>query len=183
MKKTLEILICCLIIITLLLSSCDESKPDYSGTKAPQISLILDSITPDMNKTDNIPLLCVVFSEAGLNSVKMYIIKGTEETLYKEVSTFYDAKQYSLKEFPLWEENITSFRIVATDKADRSTESRIPVSVIKFKPAPVIIFEKSEIVINENEGTNKNYPLPSLKFEDLLYFLILKLHCSEKLVL
>ena len=69
------------MILISFLSSCEINNPDYSETKAPEISLILDSISPDMNKTDNIPLLCVVFSEAGLNSVKMYIVKGNEETL------------------------------------------------------------------------------------------------------
>lgn len=162
MKKTFEILICSCIILISFLSSCDNDNPDYSGTKAPKISLILDSIVPDMNKTDNIPLLCVVFSEAGLNSVKMYVVKGTEETLYKEVITFYDAKQYSLKELPQWQDDITAFRIVATDNANRSTEAIIPVSVIKYKAAPVITFEKSEIVIDENEGSTQ---IPITKFE------------------
>ena len=162
MKKTFEILFCSCMILISFLSSCEINNPDYSETKAPEISLILDSISPDMNKTDNIPLLCVVFSEAGLNSVKMYIVKGNEETLYKEVNTFYDEKQYSLKEFPQWQEDITAFRIVATDKANRPAEAIIPVSVIKYKAAPVITFEKSEIVIDENEGSTQ---IPVTKFE------------------
>jgi hypothetical protein len=161
MKNIYSILICICVLFQPVLTGCEE-KIDYSHTKKPEITLILDQLEPDMNKTDNIPLLCVIFSEAGLSSVEMYAVRDSEESFYKRITEFYDNKQYSLKEYPQWEETITAFRIVAIDAAKRSTEAMIPVSVIKYKMPPVIRFELPEIVIDETQGVTES---PVTKFE------------------
>jgi len=146
----------------IILSGCSKEKEtDYSNTKAPEIKAILEVIQPDLNKADNIPLVCVVFAEAGLKSIKMKIVKGGTETDYKEVTTFYDNKQYSVRELPLWDETFQSFKIIAIDMAGRTTEKTIPISVIKYLAAPVITFPVSEIVIDENTGS---IVIPRTKF-------------------
>ena len=147
-----------LIILALALfigiSGCSKKdEADLSNTKAPEIKSILDVIQPDLNKADNIPLVCVVFAEAGLKSVQMKVIKKGVETDYKTVNEFYDNKQYSVKELPIWDENFQSFKIIATDLANRVVEKIIPISVIKYLAAPVITFSQPEIVIDENTGT------------------------------
>jgi hypothetical protein len=149
--KHLIILISAFFIV---LSSCSKKdEADLTNTKAPEIKSILDVIEPDLNKADNIPLVCVVFAEAGLKSVQMKIVKQGIETDYKTVTEFYDNKQYSVKELPIWDENFQSFKITATDLADRVVEKIIPISVIKYLAAPVITFSQPEILIDENTGT------------------------------
>jgi hypothetical protein len=162
MNNIHKILIAFCALSALILGSCGNNDVDWSQTKAPEITLILDSVQPDLNKTDNIPVLCVVFSEAGLRSVKMSLVKNGEEIPYKEVSAFYDPKQYSVKELPQWEMGIDAFRIVASDVAGRSTEAQLPVTVIEYKLPPVISFELPEIVIDETTGTTE---IPLTKFE------------------
>src|SRR5690606_23732776 len=140
-------------LLAILFGSCSEKILDYSDMEAPKITAILNEVAPDLNKADNIPVLCVIFSEAGLKSVKMTLLKNGEEVPYKEVTEFYDRTQYSVKELPRWEEGISAFRIVATDVADRSVETEIPVTVIKYKVPPAITFELSEILIDELSGS------------------------------
>jgi len=162
MKRTYQILNLICVVSILIFSSCGDKDTDYSDTKKPEFSLILDEIKPDLNTADNIPLVCVIFSEAGLKSVKMYIVKDGVETYYKEVTDFYDKTQYSVKELPLWEEGMTMFKLIATDVVNRASEVEIPISVIKYKAPPVITFEKPEIVIDENTGS---IDIPITKFE------------------
>lgn len=162
MKRIYEILMCLCALFMLILNGCGDNDTDYSNTSKPEFSLILDEIKPDMNTADNIPLVCVILSEAGLQSVQMLITKDGVETPYKEVTSFYDKTQYSVKELPLWEEGMTSFRLIATDVANRTSEVSIPISVIKYKAPPVITFEKEEIVIDENKGSIE---IPITKFD------------------
>ena len=146
----------------IMASGCSKNQDmDYSNTKPPEIKAILEVVQPDLNKSDNVPLVCVVFAEAGLKSVKMKIIKAGVETDYKEVTTFYDNKQYSVKELPLWDETYQSFKVIATDMADRTTEKTIPISVIKYLAAPIITFPVPEILIDENSGA---IVIPRTKF-------------------
>lgn len=155
-------IISCLVLAILVMQSCKKKdEADYTGTKAPEINLILEEIKPDLNKADNIPLVCVIFSEAGLKSVKMKIVRQNVESDFKEVTSFYDVNQYSVKELPLWDENMSFFKIIATDRADRTTEKLIPISVIKYMAPPEITFENPEIVIDENAGT---IVIPRTKF-------------------
>lgn len=162
MKRIYELLICFCALSILTLNGCGDKDDDYSNTSKPEFSLILDEIKPDMNTADNIPLVCVIFSQAGLQSVQMLITKDGVETPYKEVVSFYDKTQYSVKELPLWEEGMTSFRLIATDVANRTSEVSIPISVIKYKAPPMITFEKEELVIDENTGS---IDIPITKFE------------------
>ena len=140
----------------LSLAACSEKEGNYSGMAAPVIELMYESINPDLNRVDNTPVVCVVFSEAGLRSVSLYKMESDEETLLSEVTEFHDIHQYSMKETPSWNENITSLRIVAVDRASREAFVEIPVTITPFLPAPTIIFELDKIHIDErNEDPNE----------------------------
>jgi hypothetical protein len=147
-------LIIVVLALFIVISGCSKKdEADLSNTKAPEIKSILEVIEPDLNKADNIPLVCVVFAEAGLKSVQMKIVKKGIETDFKTVTEFYDNKQYSVKELPIWDENFQSFKIIATDLADRVIEKIIPITVTKYLAAPVITFSQPEILIDENTGS------------------------------
>lgn len=138
-----------LAAVLLALSACDKKGPDYSLMAEPSIELMYETINPDLNRVDNTPVVCVVFSEAGLESVKLYKTESGEETLLKEITEFKDEHQYSLKETPSWNLDITSLKVTAKDKAGRTAEAIIPVEVTPVQPAPVIVFEKELIKIDE----------------------------------
>ena len=140
-----------LAVASSALLSCKKA-PDYSKTSAPRISLMMEELRPDLNRVDNTPVVCVVFSEAGLKNVNVYITENETEGLLKSITTFKDAHQYSVKESPLWNEAISSVRIVATDVADRSAEATMKVVVTPVLPAPTITFGVDRIVIDESKG-------------------------------
>ena len=131
------------------LAACKQAEPDYASMKKPSIELMYSTLTPDLNRVDNTPVVCVIFSEAGLRNVKLYKIEGELQTLLKEIVTFKNAHQYSLKETPSWNTDITAIRIEATDNAGRMVATVLPVEVTPVLPAPEITFEKEIIRINE----------------------------------
>lgn len=139
----------------LALVACTQREPDYSSMARPSIELMYETINPDLNRVDNTPVVCVIFSEAGLQNVKLYKTEGGSQVLLKEITTFKDEHQYSLKETPSWNMDITEIHIVAVDKGGRKAEVLIPVEVTPVLPAPVITFEKEIIKIDErNEDPN-----------------------------
>ena len=139
----------------LALVACTQREPDYSSMARPSIELMYETINPDLNRVDNTPVVCVIFSEAGLQNVKLYKTEGGSPVLLKEITTFKDEHQYSLKETPSWNMDITEIHIVAVDKGGRKAEALIPVEVTPVLPAPVITFEKEIIKIDErNEDPN-----------------------------
>ena len=148
MKKTLIFL----SALMLLLPACnDRQEPDYSSMAAPAIELMYENVTPDLNRVDNTPVVCVVFSEAGLQTVSLFKTESGQETLVKEITTFHDPHQYSLKESLPWNVNISSVRILAVDKGSKKAEAVLPVSVTPVLPAPVIVFGQEKIQIDERK--------------------------------
>ncbi|MBP5521710.1 MAG: hypothetical protein J6X82_04755 [Bacteroidales bacterium] len=144
------------VLLALSLISCNTQEPDYSGTAAPSIELMYDTITPDLNRVDNTPVVCVVFSEAGLKKVSLYKTEGGQEFLVSETDSFKDKHQFSMKETPSWNTGITSLSVRAEDLAGRKAEAVINVNVTPVLPAPVIKFERDKIEINErNEDPNE----------------------------
>lgn len=129
--------------------ACNELEPDYSSMKAPVIELMYETMTPDLNRVDNTPVVCVVFSEAGLKNVTVYKTEAGQESALSVVTEFKDPHQYSLKESLSWNTDITEIRIEAVDKGNHKTQVSIPVSVIPVLPAPVIVFEREIIRIDE----------------------------------
>ena len=131
--------------------SCGMDEPDWSNTGAPRISLMFNEMNPDLNRVDNTPVVCVIFSEAGLQNVKVFTHEGDRKTLLSEIAEFSDVHQYSVKETPSWNERITMVSIVAEDKAGRTAEAAVSVSVIPVLPAPVITFPVDKIEIDERK--------------------------------
>ena len=136
-------------VVGLCSVSCEQDEPDYSYTDAPKIRLMVETLTPDLNRVDNTPIVCAVFSDAGLKKVSVYLHEGEEKTLFREITEFNDEHQYSVKENPSWQEGITMVSIKAEDKAGRIAESVIDVNVIPILPAPVITFDIDKIEIDE----------------------------------
>lgn len=140
----------------LALTSCKKNGPDYSKMAEPEFSLILDQMTPDMNTVDNIPVVCVIRSEAGLQQVRMYLVSGTDETLYTTITKFHDPHQFSLKESPKWTEDITDIRIEALDNGNRVKSVTLEVKITPYQPAPTVEFEYDKIVIDETKGSSES---------------------------
>lgn len=150
MKNILQrIAAVCMAVSGLFAVSCGMDEPDWSDTVAPRISLMFNEMNPDLNRVDNTPVVCVIFSEAGLRNVKVFTHEGDEKALLADIYEFNDGHQYSVKETPSWNERMTKVSIVAEDKAGRTAGADISVSVTPILPAPVITFPVDKIEIDE----------------------------------
>lgn len=151
MRKYINILLCTFIIAFV---GCDnKDEIDYSNMGIPEIDFILDEMFVDLNKADNLPIVAVVFSEVGIKEVKMYVV-DTEgnETFYKEISTFYDNKKYSIKEKVVYDSSVAAFKIVAVDLGGRESVKLLDITTIPYQDAPTVDFELDEIVVDEAQG-------------------------------
>ncbi len=146
MKKLLIAFAAVLAIV-----SCREKSEDFSGMTGPEIELVYTSLNPDLNRVDNTPVVCIIFSEAGLQSVTLSKMEAGEESVITTVTEFRDIHQHSFKENPVWNTDITSVTILAVDRAGQKASVTIDVTVTPVLPAPEIDFELDGIEINERE--------------------------------
>src|SRR5690554_1684454 len=86
--------------IFMLLNSCkDEEEINPDNYEIPKIEFAMEeSLSADLNKIDNLPVVGVVFSKLGLRTVKMSLVVGNEVQAYKEVTSFFNNKSYSFAE-------------------------------------------------------------------------------------
>ena len=122
---------------------------DYSACAEPEIVLPVKEIHPDLNRVDNTPVVCVIFSEAGLKQVNIYIARGEQESLLQTFDSFSNPHQHSVKAEPEWTEDITGIRIEAVDNAGKIAQATMDVIVTPILPAPVIVFSQEKILIDE----------------------------------
>lgn len=149
-------------LVALSIASCKRNTDiDLKDTNPPEVRLILDTLRPDLNVPDNIPLVGVVFSDLGLQSVELLLVRTGGTETYKTYTEFSDPNQYSVKELPLWAEDFVAFTIVATDKAGRAVEQSIPVTPIPFQAPPMILFDLESVLIDEN---NPDDEVPVTRF-------------------
>ena len=151
MRKYMNLLLFAFFIV---LTACDDKDAiDYNKMTVPEIDFVMENMTVDLNKADNLPIVAVVFSEAGIKNVRMYVVdsEGNEE-FYKEVNSFYDNKKYSIKENIIYDSSVTAFKVIATDMGERESEKSLPIHIIPYKDAPTVDFELDEVVVDEAQG-------------------------------
>ncbi|MGI5974910.1 MAG: hypothetical protein ACOX7E_04070 [Paludibacter sp.] len=143
------------------LQSCEDPTPSIDpNSLLPKITFAFDSLEADLNLVDNLPIVAVVQSEAGLKSVDMIIKTGSEDIHYKTVTEFFNEHSYSLAEKVQYKPEYLQFVVEATDKLDRKTVASLELSIIDIKEGPKVIFEPEMIVYDELEGG----PMPNTKF-------------------
>lgn len=129
-------------------SSDDNEGMDASAT-APVIKFPMEQLDIDLNKVDNLPVVAVIQSQAGLRSVTMKVQTVEGVTEYKTVTDFFNPHSYSLSEQPEYNANYQSFIIEATDKLAHVTSATLPIAVTDVMARPVITFDPQEIVYDE----------------------------------
>ena len=159
--KTLYYYIIAFCIAIVFFHSCKEPEIDLKNAKAPEIEFILDSLVVDLNKADNLPVLAVVYADAGLTSVEMYVVTVDDERHHKTTKTFFDKNKYSIKEHLPYSEDIVAFKIIATDKAGKITTKTLDISSIPYQMPPTITFNLEEVNVDET----KNDTIPLTKVE------------------
>ena len=76
-----------------------------------------ESMSIDLNKTNNPSIVCVINSEVGLKSVQSCIVKegDIEMEIDNPVTDFFNKNSYSLSQTPVYTEDMIGFKVSATD--------------------------------------------------------------------
>lgn len=144
------------LYILLMLGLClgfaacsDDNENVDPNAAAPVIKFPMEQLDIDLNKVDNLPVVAVIKSQAGLKQVTMKIktVEGILE--YKTVTNFFNPNSYSLSEKPDYNANYEAFVIEATDKLNHVTTETLPIAVTDVMERPVIKFDLDKIVYDE----------------------------------
>lgn len=157
------------LYILLMLGLCfgfvacsDDNDSIDPNAAAPVIKFPMEQLNVDLNKVDNLPIVAVIKSQAGLQSITMKIQTVEGITEYKTVTDFFNSNSYSLSENLEYNANYEAFIIEATDKLNHMVSGTLPIAVTDVMARPVITFEPSEIVYDEMEE-NPVMPLTTFK--------------------
>ncbi|MDL2210959.1 hypothetical protein LJB79_00025 [Bacteroides sp. OttesenSCG-928-M17] len=152
-----------LIGLCLSIAACsDDNESIDPNAAAPIINFPMEQLDVDLNKVDNLPVVAIIKSEAGLQSVTMKIqtVEGTSE--YKTVTEFFNPNAYSLSENLEYNATYQAFIIEATDKLNHVITGTLPISVTDVVERPEITFDPEEIVYDEMED-NPTIPRTTFK--------------------
>ena len=160
MKSKVYIIISFICASLCWLSCNDDEKHTVS---APEILFMTESMSIDLNKTNNPSIVCVINSEVGLNSVQSWIVKegDIEVEIDNPVTSFFNKNSYSLAQTPVYTEDMIGFKVSATDANGQTSTLTLPFEVIPLRDAPVVSFNEGINEINYREGD----PMPSISIK------------------
>ena len=160
MKSKVYIIISFICASLCWLSCNDDEK--HTGS-APEILFMTESMSIDLNKTNNPSIVCVINSEVGLNSVQSWIVKegDIEVEIDNPVTSFFNKNSYSLAQTPVYTEDMIGFKVSATDANGQTPTLTLPFEVIPLRDAPVVSFNEGINEINYREGD----PMPSISIK------------------
>lgn len=144
------------IFAVLSFAACNDDDGIDPSSAEPTITYAYDALEADLNKVDNLPVVAVVKSEAGLQSVTLDILTADNERVpVKTVTEFFNAKSYSLAEDVNYEPNYTEAVIEAVDLLGRKAEAKMPISIVDVVEVPSIVFTPAKWSYDETVGGEK----------------------------
>lgn len=151
MRSKLYIIIS-ILCVSLGWWSCDNE--DKQTGPAPEILFMTESMSIDLNKTNNPSIVCVINSEVGLKQVQSWIVKegDLEVEIDNPVTDFFNRNSYSLAQTPVYTEDMIGFKVSAIDVNGQNSTLILPFEVIPLRDAPVVSFNDGINEINYKEG-------------------------------
>ena len=144
-------------------AACSDDNDGLDpNSAAPVIKFPMEQLAVDLNKVDNLPVVAVIKSQAGLQSVTMKLQTVEGVTEYKTVTEFFNPNSYSLSENLEYNANYEAFIIEATDKLNHVTSGTLPIAVTDVMARPVITFDPEEIIYDEMD---ENPVMPRTTFK------------------
>lgn len=155
MNKRLFILLAGIFAV-MSFAACNDDEGIDPSTAEPTITYAYDTLEADLNMVDNLPVVAIVKSEAGLKSVSLSINTSDGETVpVTTVTEFFNAKSYSLAEDINYEPNYTEAVIEAVNLLGRKAEAKMPISIVDVVEAPSIVFTPAKWSYDETVGGEK----------------------------
>lgn len=144
------------IFAVMSFAACNDDEGIDPSAAEPTITYAYDTLEADLNVVDNLPVVAIVKSEAGLKSVSLSINTSDGETVpVTTVTEFFNARSYSLAEEINYESNYTEAVIEAVDLLGRKAEAKMPISIIDVVEAPSIAFTPAKWSYDETVGGEK----------------------------
>ena len=144
------------IFAVMSFAACNDDEGIDPSAAEPTITYAYDTLETDLNVVDNLPVVAIVKSEAGLKSVSLSINTSDGETVpVTTVTEFFNARSYSLAEEINYESNYTEAVIEAVDLLGRKAEAKMPISIIDVVEAPSIVFTPAKWSYDETVGGEK----------------------------
>lgn len=136
----------------LFMAVCSCSSDDAVDAEAPVVQFPLEQLNVDLNTVDNLPIIAVIQSKAGLAQVNIDINTAEDGVIrYKSITEFYNVHNYSLAENPEYKVGYTSVTVEAIDRQGQKVTAEMPITVKGIMARPVITFNPGEIVYDEME--------------------------------
>lgn len=141
--------------------SCNDD--DKQTGAVPEILFMTESMSIDLNKTNNPSIVCVINSEVGLKSVQSWILKegDYEVAIDSPVTDFFNKNSYSLAQTPVYTEDMIGLKVSAIDRNGQTSTLILPFEVIPLRDAPVVTFNEGMNEINYKEGD----PIPPISIK------------------
>lgn len=125
----------------LLMAVCSCSSDDAVDAEAPSVQFPLEQLNVDLNTVDNLPIIAVIQSKAGLAQVNIDINTAEDGVIrYKSITEFYNVHNYSLAESPEYKVGYTSVTVEAIDRQGQKVTAEMPITVKGIMARPVITF-------------------------------------------
>lgn len=148
MKNIVKIALLALLVA--FTYSCKDD--DNLGAGDIEILFVYPTLDIDLNVSDNPSVISVINSKNPLRSVSMYILKGDAEEAYRSpVTLFTNKNSYSIREMPVYREDMTGLKIIVEDVSGYKTEGTVAFVVKPVLNAPAITFTPSSVTVTEGD--------------------------------
>ncbi len=135
------------------LAACSDDEGIDPSSAEPVVAYPYETLVADLNKADNLPVVAIVKSEAGLRSVALAILTDGGETIpVSTVTEFFDRNSFSLSEKINYKSDYVSAVVSAEDLLGRRTEAALPIRIIDIVEPPVIVFSPESWEYDETVG-------------------------------
>lgn len=134
-------------------AGCSDDDGIDPSSAEPVVAYPYDTLVADLNMVDNLPVIAVIKSEAGLRSVSLSIRTGEGgEIPVSTVTEFFNRNSYSLSESVAYKADYVSAVVSAEDLLGRCTEAVLPIEIIDIVEPPVILFTPESWEYDETVG-------------------------------
>lgn len=135
------------------LAACSDDDGIDPSSNEPVVAYPYDSLVADLNMVDNLPVVAVVKSEAGLRSVSLSIRTDRgEEVPVMTATEFFNRNSYSLSQTINYKSDYAEAVVVAEDLLGRQAEKTLPIEIIDIVEPPVILFTPESWEYDETVG-------------------------------
>lgn len=143
------------------LAACSDGEGIDPSSAEPVVAYPYETLVADLNKADNLPVVAIVKSEAGLRSVALAILTDGGETIpVSTVTEFFDRHSFSLSEKINYKSGYAQAVVSAEDLLGCRAEAALPIRIIDIVEPPVIVFSPESWEYDETVGGD----LPNTRF-------------------